>query len=96
MDPKKEKILNDWLAVRNSILRASEGEMKITYARESDVDKKKKDLAGTDKDLIVGVFVDLVLRFPKPLTQEFTEEEKKAVEEALRGDKKEENKEKGK
>lgn len=96
MDPKKEKILNDWLAVRNSILRASEGEMKVTYARESDVDKKKKNLAGTDKDLIVGVFVDLVLKFPKPLPQEFTEEETKAVKEVLRGDKKEENKEKGK
>jgi len=96
MDVGKEKILNDWLAVRNSILRASEGEMKVTYARESEVDKSKKDLANTPEDLIVGVFVDLVLRFPKPLPQEFTEEEKKAVEEALRGDKKEEDKEKGK
>lgn len=92
MDVGKEKILNDWLAVRNSILRASEGEMKVTYARESEVDKKKKDLAGTDKDLIVGVFVDLVLRFPKPLPQEFTEEEKKAVDEALKGGKEEKEK----
>lgn len=96
MDVGKEKILNDWLAVRNSILRASEGEMKVTYARESEVDKSKKDLAGTDKDLIVGVFVDLMLRFPKPLPPEFTKEEKKAVEEALKSDRKEENKEKGK
>jgi len=89
MDPKKEKILNDWLSVRNAILRAVVGEMKVTYIRESEVDPKKKDVANTDKDGVVGVYVDLMLRFPEPLPPEFSDEERKSVEEALEAHKKE-------
>ena len=89
MDPKKEKILNDWLSVRNAILKASVGEMKVTYIRESEIDEKKKDLAGTDKDGVVGVFVDLMLRFAEPLPPKFSDEEKKAVEESIEAHKKE-------
>lgn len=89
MDPKKEKILNDWLSVRNAILKSSVGEMKVTYIRESEIDEKKKDLAGTDKDGVVGVFVDLMLRFAEPLPPKFSDEEKKAVEEAIEAHKKE-------
>jgi len=88
MDPKKEKILNDWSSVRNAIFKASFGEMKVTYIRESEVDEKKKDLAGTDKDGVVGVFVDLMLRFAEPLPPKFSDEEKKAVEEAIEAGKK--------
>ena len=88
MDQGKEKILNDWLSVRNAIFKASVGEMKVTYIRESEVDEKKKDLAGTDKDGVVGVFVDLMLRFAEPLPPKFSDEEKKAVEEAIEAGKK--------
>jgi len=89
MDPEKEKILNDWLSVRNAILKAVVGELKVTYIRESEVDEKKKDLAGTDKDGVVGVYVDLMLRFAEPLSPEFSDEERKAVEEAVEVHKKE-------
>jgi len=89
MDPEKEKLLNDWLSVRNAILRAAVGEMKVSYIRESEIDPEKKDLANTDKDGVVGVFVDLMLRFPEPLPPNFSDEEKKAVEEAIEAGKKE-------
>jgi len=62
--------------------------MNVTYIRESEVDEKKKDLAGTDKDGVVGVFVDLMLRFAEPLPPKFSDEEKKAVEEAIEAGKK--------
>ena len=88
MDPKKEKILNDWLSVRNAILRAVVGEMKVTYIRESEIDPKKKDVANTDKDGVVGVYVDLMLRFSEPLPPNFSDEERKAVEEAIEAGKK--------
>jgi len=89
MDSEKEKILNDWLSVRNAILKAVGGELKVTYIRESEVDEKKKDLADTDKDGVVGVYVDLMLRFPEPLPPKFSDEERKAVEEAVEAHKKE-------
>jgi len=91
MDKGKEEILKDWRIVLNAIIRADSGEIKVTYIRESEVDKSKKDLVGTDKDRVVGIFVDMMLKFPEPLAQEFTEEEKKAVKKAA-----EDKKEKGK
>lgn len=91
MDKGKEEILKDWRLVLNAIIRADSGEIKVTYIRESEIDESKKDLVGTDKDRVVGIFVDMMLKFPEPLPQEFTEEEKKAVKKAAK-DKKEKGK----
>jgi len=71
MDIGKEKMLDDWLAVRNAILRADSGEMKVTYLRPED-----------NKNDVIGIAVDLELRFPNPLPQELSEQEKKAIKAA--------------
>jgi len=71
MDIGKERMLDDWMAVRNAILRADSGEMKVTYLRPED-----------NKDNVIGVAVDLELRFPKPLPQEMAEKEKEAIKAA--------------
>jgi hypothetical protein len=75
MKDGKEKILQDWFYIRNAILRADQGEMKITHVK-SDNEKEK------DKG-ITGIVVDLELKFPEPLTQEFTEAERKNLAEIL-------------
>ena len=36
MDPQRESMLERWEAVRNAILRSEQGELQVTYMRESD------------------------------------------------------------
>ena len=69
METGKIKMLEDWMSVRNAILRSDSGEMKVVHLRK-------------DKNEIVGVVVDMELNFPKPLPQNFSEEEKKAIQTA--------------
>jgi len=74
MEKGKIGMLEDWYAVRNSILRAESGETKVTYLRPEDPNKKG----------IIGVAVDMELQFAEALPENFTEEEKKAVREAIK------------
>lgn len=67
----KERMLIDWMSVRNAILRADQGEMKVTH--------HKNDAAGGG---VVGVVVEVVLSFEEPLPPNFTKNEKKAIDEA--------------
>lgn len=69
METGKIKMLEDWMAVRNAIIRADSGEMKVTHLKN-------------DKNEVTGVAVDMELNFPKPLPQDFSEEEKKAIKKA--------------
>jgi hypothetical protein len=74
MEKGKLRMLEDWYAVRNSILRASDGEMKVTYLRPEDPNEKG----------VVGIAVDMELKFAKVLSEDFSAKEKKAVEEAMK------------
>lgn len=67
----KERMLIDWMSVRNAILRADQGEMKVTH--------HKNEAAGGG---VVGVVVELVLSFEEPLPPNFTKSEKEAIDEA--------------
>jgi len=73
MEKGKLGMLEDWYIVRNSILRAESGEMKVTYLRPEDPDEKG----------IVGIAVDMELKFAEALPENFSAEEKKAVKEAI-------------
>lgn len=86
LDERKEKILEEWLAVRNAIIRASDGQLRVTYSRVSDMNEGGEGFPQEDLDKVVGVFIELVLVFPKPLSQDFTSEEKEAVEKAIKGE----------
>lgn len=66
----KDRMLMDWVSVRNAILRAASGEMKVTY--------KNHNVGGG----VVGLLVELELEFDEPLKQEFTEDEKSAIDAA--------------
>jgi hypothetical protein len=66
----KERMLIDWMSVRNAILRADTGEMKITHHKNEFVNG------------IVGVVVELVLNFSEPVPPGFTEDEKSAIDAA--------------
>jgi len=66
----KERMLIDWMSVRNAILRADEGEMKVTYHKNDFVDG------------IIGVVVELVLNFDDPMPAGFTADEKVAIADA--------------
>lgn len=70
METGKLTMLEDWMSVRNAILRADSGEMKVTH-------RKNK------KNEIIGVVVDMELNFPKALPQDFTEKERKAIKVAI-------------
>lgn len=85
LDENKEKLLDGWLAARNAILRASEGQMRVTYNRES-LGEGGEASAPRDTTGIKGVFIELALVFPEPLDIDFTEGEKEAVEKALKGE----------
>jgi len=93
MDPQRESMLERWEAVRNAILRSEQGELQVTYMRESDflsvspgeggeaaaaADVERKRV----RDNIVGIYVDLVLKFPGAIKKDFTLEE---VEEFEKG-----------
>ena len=67
----KQRLLIDWVSMRNAILRAQAGEMKIGTHRN------KK--AG---NLIVGLSAELELKFAGPTSPVFTDEEKESIDEA--------------
>ena len=66
----KERMLIDWMSVRNAILRADGGEMKVTH--------HKNEFANG----IVGIVVELKLDFNDPMNPGFTEDEKAAIDAA--------------
>lgn len=66
----KERMLIDWMSVRNAILRADTGEMKITH--------HKNEFANG----VVGVVVELVLNFNDPMPAGFTNDEKASIDAA--------------
>ena len=66
----KERMLIDWMSVRNAILRADNGEMKVTH--------HKNEFANG----IVGIVVELKLDFNDPMNPGFTEDEKAAIDAA--------------
>jgi len=68
----KQKLMVDWLEVRNSIVRAVEGELKST--------NHINHAAGGN---IVGVTVEWDLKFAEPVPQFFTDEEKEKINEAV-------------
>jgi hypothetical protein len=67
----KERMLIDWMSVRNSILRSSSGEMNVVYKRSP-----------MDESAIIGVVVNLDLQFANAVGREFTEDEKGAIDKA--------------
>lgn len=73
MEKGKLSMLEDWYTVRNSILRAESGEMKVTYIRSED--KKEEG--------IIGIAVDMELKFNETLPENFTKKERKAVRKAI-------------
>jgi hypothetical protein len=85
MDPQKEKILDDWTAIRNAIVRAESGDLVVKYMKESDFIMMEGEggeaasaaqaLRDSKKDKIVGIYVDMVLKFPESLDRELTQEE---------------------
>ena len=93
MEPQREKMLEDWVAIKNGILRAEAGELLVKYMRESDfinMDGEGGEAAAeaqkvkdSKHDNIVGIYVDLVLKFPEPLDRDFTNKEIKDIKSAL-------------
>ncbi|MHA2342989.1 MAG: hypothetical protein ACXADW_14030 [Candidatus Hodarchaeales archaeon] len=69
----KQRMLIDWMSMKNAIVRAESGEMKIAL-------RKAKSLGAAGA--IVGIVVELVLNFGGSLEEVFTEEEKSAIDEA--------------
>jgi len=60
----KQRMLIDWLQIKNSILKAQSGEMKLNF--------DKNDFAGGG---IFGMTIELALEFDGPLFENFDEEE---------------------
>jgi len=93
MEPHREKMLDDWLAIRNAILRAEAGELLVKYMRESDFIVMEGEggeraseiqrLKDEKRDKIVGIYVDLVLKFPAALDRDFTKEEINDISSAI-------------
>jgi hypothetical protein len=93
MESQREKMLEDWTAIRNAILRAEAGELLVKYMRESDFIVMEGEggeraseiqrLKDEKKDKIVGIYVDLVLKFPEALDRDFTKEEISDIQSAL-------------
>lgn len=93
MDPQRERMLDDWLAIRNAMLRAEAGELLVKYMRESDfiaIEGEGGESAAVaqqvkaDKnDKIIGIYVDIILKFPEALDREFTEDEVNNIQSAL-------------
>lgn len=63
----KERMLIDWMSVRNAILRADTGEMKVTH--------HKNEFANG----VVGIVVEVVLNFNDLMQPGFTDDEKIAI-----------------
>jgi len=89
MEPQREKILDDWVAIRNAIVRAEAGELLVKYMRESDfviiegegeeAAAEAQKIKASKNDKIVGIYVDLVLKFPEALDRDFTKDEIKDI-----------------
>lgn len=69
----KQRTLIDWMSMKNAIVRAESGEMKIAM---------RKTVSATAPGLVVGAIVELVLNFGGSLSENFTEEEKIAIDKA--------------
>lgn len=67
----KERMIHDWVSVRNAILRSVAGEMNVVYKK-----------AAQDENLVVGITVNLDLQFADAVGREFTEDEKSAIDKA--------------
>jgi len=103
MDEQKEKMLDDWIAIRTAILRSEAGELLVKYMRESDfvvMDGEGGEASATLQQLkdeksnkIVGVYVDLVLKFPEALDEDLTEDEISDIRTAISVIEKAQNKE---
>jgi hypothetical protein len=93
MEPQREKMLDDWVAIRNAIVRAEAGELLVKYMRESDfvviegeggeAAAEAQKIKDSKNDKVVGIYVDLVLKFPEALDRDFTEEEIKDIRSAI-------------
>ena len=66
----KERMLIDWMSVRNAILRADSGEMKVTH--------HKNEFANG----VVGLVVEVVLNYNEVVPDNFTKDEKTAIDAA--------------
>lgn len=67
----KQRMLIDWMSMKNAIVRAQSGEMKIALHRN--------EFAG---GLIIGASVDVLLGFGESLSETFTDEEKARIDKA--------------
>jgi len=67
----KQRMLIDWDMVRNAILWADTGEMKVTH--------HKNNVPGGG---VVGISVEVNLGFDEALSENFTEDQKKAIDKA--------------
>ena len=94
MEQQKEKILDDWIAIRNAIVRAEAGELLVKYMRESDfiiivgdgtgeAAAAAQQVKDEKKDKIVGIYVDVVLKFPEALDRELTKKEISDIRDAI-------------
>jgi len=94
MKQQREKMLDDWIAIRNAIVRAEAGELLVKYMRESDFIIIEGDGTGEaaaaaqqvkdeKKDKIVGIYVDVVLKFPEALDRELTKKEISDIRDAI-------------
>jgi len=91
LDAQKEKMLERWYLIRNAILRAAEGELIVKYMRESDFQKFEGGEAAAaaqqrielEGEKIIGIYVDMILKFPSHINEEFTAEEIEQVEELI-------------
>ena len=86
LDVNIEKVLSEWLAVRNSIIRSTEAEMRVTYIRDGATEGGEGGEGSPpheNTDAVKGVYVELRLVFSEKLPQDFTTDEKEAVEKAL-------------
>jgi hypothetical protein len=71
----KQRLLIDWVSMRNSILRAQSGEMKVGIRRNK--------FAG---NMVVGLSAELDLNFDGPIEATFTDDEKASIDEAKDAD----------
>lgn len=74
LNEQKEEMLANWESVRNAILRAIEGDMRVHYIKPKAMGET--GVSAKNRNKVEGVFVEVLLRFPEPVADEFTEEEK--------------------
>ena len=67
----KERMLIDWMSVRNAILRSSSGEMNVIYKRSAMYESE-----------IIGIVVNLDLQLANAVGVEFTADETGAIDKA--------------